>query len=232
MNAVQTLFSGLACCSNLQEQQEIKGQDDKEASFLITCFDEHDMELRDIKIHPTTTWAEMQICITDALGGQAMFAYDDGTAVDLPVRNEKEFQAFLDMLKNDQSINGEYDILLLPAGQWNRYDEKQKHAAAEGKLPTSDRADKNKDAVVNNASDKSAGGDGGGKQAEELGREETGEACSVVANMAGSNLLSADDEKKVYDLIAVSHRGVVKAYRQYQQSKDMDQLATALKRCL
>lgn len=161
------------------------------------------------------------------------------------------------------------------------------------------------------------GGDGGGKQAEELGREETGEACSVVANMAGSNLLSADDEKKcassslyprhdtsvfcfrcflvlyadisvcicccgcarmfvaacvvsvsrpdplsssrffpsspfphpilppnpfipasislprrVYDLIAVSHRGVVKAYRQYQQSKDMDQLATALKRCL
>lgn len=181
MNAVQTLFSGLACCSNLQEQQEIKGQDDKEASFLITCFDEHDMELRDIKIHPTTTWAEMQICITDgnaararipwpeleshidmiplllfdlhrglfgvqeakcrsravllghvqtrpelipggsALGGQAMFAYDDGTAVDLPVRNEKEFQAFLDMLKNDQSINGEYDILLLPAGQWNRY---------------------------------------------------------------------------------------------------------------
>ena len=55
-----------------------------------------------------------------ALGAQAMFAYDDGTAVDLPVRNEKEFLQFLDMLKNDQSVNGEYDILLLPAGGWNR----------------------------------------------------------------------------------------------------------------
>ena len=65
MNAVHSLFSGLACCSNLQDQLEVKGHPDKGASFLITCFDEQDMELRDIKIHPTTTWAEMQICITD-----------------------------------------------------------------------------------------------------------------------------------------------------------------------
>ncbi len=52
-----------------------------------------------------------------------MFAYDDGTAVDLPVRNEKEFLKFLEMLKTDHSINGEYDILLLPVGAWSRYEE-------------------------------------------------------------------------------------------------------------
>ena len=36
-----------------------------------------------------------------------MFAYDDGTGVDFPVRNEEEWDHFLDILRNEKSVNGE-----------------------------------------------------------------------------------------------------------------------------
>mmetsp|Transcript_27828 Transcript_27828/g.56966 ORF Transcript_27828/g.56966 Transcript_27828/m.56966 type:complete len:233 (+) Transcript_27828:183-881(+) len=232
METIQSLFSGLACCSNLQEQQEIKSQE-SEASFLITCFDEHDMELRDIKVHPTTSWAEMQICVTDALGTQAMFAYDDGTAIDLPVRTEKEWRRFLDMLKSDQTINGEYDILLLPAGDWNRYDQKQKEAAANGKLSIPPSGKSKGDVSTPEKKSKEINKEVKAEAVvDELGPDETGDICSAVASLAKDNLLSSEDEKKVYDLIAVSHAGVVKAYREYQESQDMTGFSASVKGCL
>jgi hypothetical protein len=42
--------------------------EDTVSNFLITCFDENDTELRDIKINPTTSWPQIQECITDAFG--------------------------------------------------------------------------------------------------------------------------------------------------------------------
>ena len=59
-------------------------------------------------------------------GSQAMFAYDDGTGVDFPVRNEAEWNQFLELLRSDKAVNGEYDILLLAAGSWSRYELQQK----------------------------------------------------------------------------------------------------------
>mmetsp|Transcript_47727 Transcript_47727/g.149650 ORF Transcript_47727/g.149650 Transcript_47727/m.149650 type:complete len:176 (-) Transcript_47727:417-944(-) len=112
----------MACCDN--RMPDVKTTDEiqvprtyvsyelsrhVQGPFLITCFDESDTELRDIKIQPTTKWTEMQLCISEVLGAQAMFAYDDGTGVDFPVRNEEEWDHFLDILRNDKSVNGEVD---------------------------------------------------------------------------------------------------------------------------
>ena len=66
-------------------------------------------------------------------GSQAMFAYDDGTGADLPVRNEAEWNQFLDLLRSEKAVNGEYDILLLAAGSWSRYELQQK-AVQSGKV--------------------------------------------------------------------------------------------------
>ncbi len=66
-------------------------------------------------------------------GSQAMFAYDDGTGVDHPVRNEAEWNQFMDLLRSDKVTNGEYDILLLAAGSWNKYEQQQK-AVQTGKV--------------------------------------------------------------------------------------------------
>jgi hypothetical protein len=62
-----------------------------------------------------------------------MFAYDDGTGVDHPVRNEAEWNQFMDLLRSDKVTNGEYDILLLAAGSWNKYEQQQK-AVQTGKV--------------------------------------------------------------------------------------------------
>jgi hypothetical protein len=73
-----------SCSGGSNQKQQL--EDQLPPHFLITCFDEKDTELRDVKILPTTTWPQMQECITDAFGAQAIFAYDDGSSVDLPVR--------------------------------------------------------------------------------------------------------------------------------------------------
>ncbi|EKX54896.1 hypothetical protein GUITHDRAFT_99546 [Guillardia theta CCMP2712] len=72
-----------------------------------------------------------------------MFAYDDGTGVDFPVRNEEEWDHFLDILRNDKSVNGEYDILLLSAGGWERYNSKQQENKEQGSgKPASGKSNK------------------------------------------------------------------------------------------
>uniref|UniRef100_A0A7S0E203 PB1 domain-containing protein n=1 Tax=Hanusia phi TaxID=3032 RepID=A0A7S0E203_9CRYP len=123
MQSAQRWIMTMACCDN--RMPDVKTTDEIQGPFLITCFDESDTELRDIKVQPTTNWTEMQLCISEVLGAQAMFAYDDGTGVDFPVRNEEEWNHFLDILRNDKSVNGEYDILLLSSGGWERYNAKQ-----------------------------------------------------------------------------------------------------------
>jgi hypothetical protein len=55
-----------------------------------------------------------------------MFAYDDGSGIDLPVRNDSEWNRFLDLLRSDKVLNGEYDILLLAAGSWSKYEMQQR----------------------------------------------------------------------------------------------------------
>ncbi len=147
METVQGWFSGLACCNNLQEARAVEAA---AAKYTVTCFDESDTELRDVHVHPTTQWKDMQVTITEIQGApvcaaprraagaprrgttprgggcrgvcppdrrafdpvcvcvlacacvpgpsdrcrgmvidaQAMFAYDDGTGVDWPVRNQ------------------------------------------------------------------------------------------------------------------------------------------------
>ncbi len=62
-----------------------------------------------------------------------MFAYDDGTGTDLPVRNEAEWNQFLELMRSDKAVNGEYDILLLAAGSWSKY-EAQAKAIQSGKV--------------------------------------------------------------------------------------------------
>ena len=36
--------------------------------YTITCFDESDTELRDIKVHPTNQWKDFQVLITEIYG--------------------------------------------------------------------------------------------------------------------------------------------------------------------
>ena len=55
-----------------------------------------------------------------------MFAYDEGSGIDKPVRNEAEWNKYMDTLRSDNVINGEHDILLLAAGSWSRYEMQQK----------------------------------------------------------------------------------------------------------
>ncbi len=73
------------------------------------------------------------LSISAVYGSQAMFAYDDGTGVDHPVRNEAEWTQFMDLLRSDKVTNGEYDILLLAAGSWSKYELQQK-AIQSGKV--------------------------------------------------------------------------------------------------
>ncbi len=37
----------------------------------------------------------------------------------------QEWEKFLDILMTEKSCNGEYDILLLPANGWDRYNDQQ-----------------------------------------------------------------------------------------------------------
>jgi len=124
METVQGWFSGLACCSNLMAK-EAKHGEEVPVAFTVTCFDESDTELRDIRVHPTHQWKDMQCTITEIYGSPAMFAYDDGTGVDWPVRNQAEWDKFLEILMTEKSCNGEYDILLLPINGWERYNAQQ-----------------------------------------------------------------------------------------------------------
>mmetsp|Transcript_7084 Transcript_7084/g.11156 ORF Transcript_7084/g.11156 Transcript_7084/m.11156 type:complete len:230 (-) Transcript_7084:283-972(-) len=229
METFQSLFSGLACCSTLNPAEKKAQEIEEGAAFTITCFDESDTELRDVKVYPHTKWSEMQMAITETLGGQAMFAYDDGTGVDLPVRNEKEWDQFLEMLKTDQSINGEYDILLLPAGSWSRYEKEQKAKAAQkaevNTSPSAPKPDTDSEAAKPAANT-------AGKEVTPLGRKEYGEVYSAVSALVEKSLISGDEENKIYDLIAVSNAEVVKAYRAYQGTNDLEIFATEVKACL
>jgi len=110
--------------SNLQAK-EATTIDHAASTYTVTCFDESDTELRDVRVHPTHQWKDMQIIITEIYGSPAMFAYDDGTGKDWPVRNQEEWEKFLDILMTEKTCNGEYDVLLLPSNGWSRYNDQQ-----------------------------------------------------------------------------------------------------------
>lgn len=55
--------------------------------FRLTCFDEADSELREVKVRRDVSWTDMQAIISDTLGRPAMLAYDNGVGVDLPVQS-------------------------------------------------------------------------------------------------------------------------------------------------
>jgi hypothetical protein len=124
MEMVQGWFSGLVCCSNLMAK-EATTVEEVPVAYTVTCFDESDTELRDIRVHHTHQWKDMQCTITEIYGSPAMFAYDDGSGLDWPVRNQAEWEKFLDILMTEKLCHGEYDILLLPANGWDRYNEQQ-----------------------------------------------------------------------------------------------------------
>jgi hypothetical protein len=75
-------------------------------------------------------WTDSELSVSAVYGSQAMFAYDDGTGVDHPVRNEAEWNQFMDLLRSDKVTNAEYDILLLAAGSWSKYELQQKAVQA------------------------------------------------------------------------------------------------------
>lgn len=49
-----------------------------------------------------------------------MFVYDDGSGEDFPVRNDREFLGFITMVRSNKNVHGEYDIMLLPEGNWEK----------------------------------------------------------------------------------------------------------------
>jgi len=65
METVQGWFSGLACCNNLQEARAVEAA---ATTYTVTCFDESDTELRDVRVDPTTQWKDMQVTITEIQG--------------------------------------------------------------------------------------------------------------------------------------------------------------------
>uniref|UniRef100_A0A6U4MHZ3 PB1 domain-containing protein n=1 Tax=Hemiselmis andersenii TaxID=464988 RepID=A0A6U4MHZ3_HEMAN len=120
---IDQLLSSLTCCSDRPGANK-GGQGP--ATLLITCFNEADKEITDLRIPANTSWSEMQDMITGALGEKAIFVYDDGSGDDFPVRDEKEFLGFLGMVRSNKNVHGEYDIMLLGEGEWERYDKEQK----------------------------------------------------------------------------------------------------------
>jgi hypothetical protein len=55
-----------------------------------------------------------------ALGQKAIFVYDDGSGEDFPVRNDHEFAGFINLVRSNKNVHGEYDIMILPEGDWSR----------------------------------------------------------------------------------------------------------------
>jgi len=87
-------------------------------SLRLTCFDSTDKEVRQLVISRSLTFSDMTILLTDMLKQPAMMAYDNGVGVDLPVRSDADWEAFLSMLERETILNREYDILVLPEGTW------------------------------------------------------------------------------------------------------------------
>jgi len=64
-------------------------------------------------------WATRRIS-SAALGQKAIFVYDDGSGEDFPVRNDHEFAGFINLVRSNKNVHGEYDIMILPEGDWSR----------------------------------------------------------------------------------------------------------------
>mmetsp|Transcript_29924 Transcript_29924/g.73348 ORF Transcript_29924/g.73348 Transcript_29924/m.73348 type:complete len:158 (-) Transcript_29924:118-591(-) len=94
------------------------GADKEPMSLRLTCFDESDVEVRQLVIKRTLLWKDMKLLLTDILGKPAMMAYDNGVGVDLPVKTEQDWEMFLMMLERETVLNREYDILVLPEGSF------------------------------------------------------------------------------------------------------------------
>jgi hypothetical protein len=101
METVQGWFSGLACCNSLQAQEARAVEAAatilkspylvtlyisraltfenicQATAYTVTCFDESDTELRDIRVHPTHQWKDMQVIITEIYGAPvfSVFVY-------------------------------------------------------------------------------------------------------------------------------------------------------------
>lgn len=228
METVQSWFTGLTCCNNLVAK-EAKSVEEAPLAFTITCFDEADTELRDVRVHPTHQWKDMQVIITEIYGSPAMFAYDDGTGVDYPVRNQKEWGKFLDILMTEKACNGEYDILLLPMNGWERYNEQQQGPRQNG---SAERADGHASGAENGAP-KLASADSASAASQRVdGALVSGEVEQIIANLAADKLIDPEEEGKVKALVASSSPGVLAALDGYRTSRDSKDLATALKACL
>jgi hypothetical protein len=212
METVQGWFSGLTCCNSLVAKEAATIEEAPQA-FTVTCFDESDTELRDVRVHPTHQWKDMQVTITEIYGSPAMFAYDDGTGIDYPVRNQKEWEKFLDILMTEKACNAEYDILLLPVNGWERYNQQQQQGGhAKPAAPPGNGAPAGRE---------------GAQTALESGDES---AYAVLSSLAHAKLIDSGEEASLKKLVAESSPAVLAALQDH--ATDKQGVAEALKACL
>ena len=56
-SALCSIWGG--CCSNKAVSSDIVDH------YTVICFDETDTEVRDLKVKPSTSWSDFQLCISE-----------------------------------------------------------------------------------------------------------------------------------------------------------------------
>jgi hypothetical protein len=146
------------------------------------------------------------------------------------VRNAEEWDRFLEMLKTDRSINGEYDILLLPSGGWARYEKKQREererkGAEDGVAPAGLNMSSSAGGIC---VDESAGSD----LDTPLDRSEYGDVYGAISDIVDEGFVTSEEEDGIYNLVSISHTGVVRAYRTFSRDGDKAAFGEACKQCI
>ena len=94
-------------------------------TITLSCFNEADEELQDVTVGRNVSWHDAAEMFSKVFGQKCMLAYDNGVGIDIAVESQKEWKQFYRMVGSLPELNGEYDVLLLPAGSWEVY--KKKH---------------------------------------------------------------------------------------------------------